>query len=67
MAGQALSLKGCFLARLRTHTCGHNQSFEIALRSGQSADVAEPMRKFKSPTSRSSKRMLCGSRVKWFL
>jgi hypothetical protein len=30
MAGQALSLKGCFLARLRTHTCGHKRSLVIA-------------------------------------
>jgi hypothetical protein len=29
MAGQALSLKGCFLARLRTHTFGHELSVEM--------------------------------------
>ena len=29
MAGQALSLKGCFLARLRTHTSGHELSVEM--------------------------------------
>ena len=39
---------------------GHNPSLEIALRSGQSANVAEPMRKFKSPTSRrSTPRITC--------
>ncbi len=37
MAGQVLSLKGCFLARLRTHTCGQNRRLRGVALSGPSA------------------------------
>lgn len=45
MAGQALSLKGCFLARLRTHTCGHKPQFSQAVGERTFNGILDPKRR----------------------
>ena len=46
MAGQAVSLKGCFLTRLRNHTCGQERSLAASYSITRSAWIENPMRAF---------------------